>query len=107
MEIEREVLETIVRCVSIMVCYHNEPTEEARRQMVEEIGIVAARVTEGLNFPRGEAEAFLGQVDQELYDRYGAEVGTRLTDEFAEAFQGAASQLGPRRADRPGGPPSP
>jgi hypothetical protein len=87
MPTEREIDETIARCVSIMVCYHKVETDaRARASMVTAVQVVAAWALE-MNLGSDEtAVRILGPVERELLIRYGHESGTRVTATFLRAF---------------------
>jgi hypothetical protein len=86
---ERQVQETIARCVSTMVYYHNgERSRELDERMTAEIQMVAGFVRE-LDFSRDGVESrIIRPVEVELVARYGHEVGPRLASRFFEAFEG-------------------
>ncbi|WP_406695856.1 hypothetical protein V5E97_33150 [Singulisphaera sp. Ch08] len=89
MATEREIQETIARCVSIMVYYHNcGKTAHTKEQMTAEIGTVAQTVKGWAsgNDPWGR---ILDSVNAELIARYGFELGVRLDGEFYKAFEDA------------------
>jgi hypothetical protein len=87
MATERQVKETIARCVSIMVCYHNgEKTRLAHDMMVAEVQTVAGWVMEMDLGPCEKDERILHPVERELLMRFGPEVGPRLNVVFIKAF---------------------
>jgi hypothetical protein len=89
MTTEREVQETIARCVSALVCYYNgRRTQEETTTMAADIRSVADWVS-GLGWAMGETdERILRPVEKELLDRYGHELGVRLTADFLKAYEG-------------------
>jgi hypothetical protein len=88
MDNERPIQETIARCVSIMVAYHNSgPTEGAAREMRAEIRAVAeAARTFSLGIQE-TVEKILRPVESELFARYGHELGSRMNAQFQMAFE--------------------
>ena len=88
MATERQVQETIARCISTMVFYHNsERSRKTEDRMIAEVQVIAGFVEE-LGFERGEAEErIIRPVELELIARYGYEVGPRMAVQFANAFQ--------------------
>lgn len=87
---ERQLQETVARCVGIMVYFHNDPerTQRTKERMVAEVQVVAGWVVEmGLDH-RQTDERVLCPVEAELIARYGHEVGPRLNRLFLEAFDG-------------------
>jgi len=88
MATERQIQETIARCVSTVVFFHNSPkTPRMRTMMVAEVQAVARSVEE---LGMAMDERILLPVESELLARYGQEVGRRLNAEFARAFKGSA-----------------
>jgi len=86
---ERLILETIVRCVAIMVSYHNSgPKEQATRKMVAEIQSVAEEVKKLSMGIHDVVERLFRPVEAELFVRYGHELGTRMNAHFLWAFEG-------------------
>jgi hypothetical protein len=81
---ERQIAETIARCVAEMVFFYNsEKTSGTRAQMVAGVRTVAGRVSGwGLSDAR-----ILRPVADELLVRYGPEAGGRLYAEFANAYR--------------------
>jgi hypothetical protein len=83
---ERQVQETIGRCVSAMVDYHDNG--RASERMVAEVQLVAGFVEE-LDLSMGGANwRIIGPVEDELIARFGREIGARLIAEFVKAFDG-------------------
>jgi len=84
---ERQIQETVARCVGIMVSFHNAArTPQAQELMTAEIRIMADSVAE---WSMGVAEVdglILRPVEAELHARYGLELGPRLNRLFLEAF---------------------
>ncbi len=89
MATEREIQETVARCVSIMVFYKNgEKTTQATEMMVAEVHAVAGWVRE-LGLGVGETDArILRAAERELLARYGHEVTPRLYAALLDAFEG-------------------
>lgn len=89
MATERQIQETIARCVGITVFYHNGAiTANVRAMRALEYKTVAGRVKElGLSHEATE-ERILRPVEAELIARYGPEEGRRLNVEFLKAFAG-------------------
>ena len=86
---ERQIQETIARCVSIMVYFHNEErTPKVKAMMIAEVQTVVGFVGElGLGLGSREVEErIVIPVEGELLTRYGHEVGRRLNAEFVSAF---------------------
>lgn len=85
---DRQIQETIARCVSIMVCYHNdERTTETRDMMVADLEQAARLALElGLD-PREIEDEILGPVGSELRARYGRAVGAELSAIFEPTFR--------------------
>jgi hypothetical protein len=89
MDNDRAAQETIARCLSIMVAYHNSGTERGARQaMVKEIRVVAAAIKVFSLSVWETVERIVHPVESELFARYGHELGARLNAEFVEAFEG-------------------
>jgi hypothetical protein len=86
---DRQIRETVARCVSAMVSYHdNERGQEPTDRMTAEVLVIAGWVEEmGLGAERTD-RLILRPVGVELIGRYGPEVGHRLFDEFLDAFEG-------------------
>ena len=91
MATERQIQETIARCVSIVVFFHNsQKTPKMKTMMVAEVQTVAGWVEELGMGGMAADEQILLPVELELLARYGHEVGRRLNAEFARAFKGSA-----------------
>jgi len=87
MATEREVQETIARCVSTIVFYQNcEPAASARERMVAEFQIIARSVERWGPEGMDREERFCRTLENEMVARYGPELGARLAGEFHEAF---------------------
>jgi len=86
---ERQIQETIARCVGIMVWFHNAVrTPQTNGLMTAEIRVMAGWVAE---WGMGQVEVdglILRPVEAELHARYGHELGPRLNRLFLEAFDG-------------------
>lgn len=84
---ERQTLETVARCVSTMVFYHNgDRTGADREPMSSEVRLIAGFVAEW-DLDADETEGLIIRpVEAELIARYGREIGPRLVREFADAF---------------------
>ena len=84
---DRQIQETIARCVSTMVYFHNaERTPRSEDLMAAEVQVVAGWVEEMALGPREADELLLRPVEAELVQRYGPELGPRLGRIFREAF---------------------
>jgi hypothetical protein len=91
MTTERKVLRTIARAVGVMVTYHKDGrTNPSFARMVAEVEMLAAWVIEEMQLPLSESETIIGPIEWELHARYGSELGARLADQFARAFQDAS-----------------
>jgi hypothetical protein len=89
---DRQVRETVARCVSTMVYYHNsERCRETAGQMAAEVQVIAGFVEEwGFDAAKINARVFR-PVEDELIARYGHEVGPRMLGEFIDAFESIRS----------------
>jgi hypothetical protein len=89
MPADRVIEETIARCVSAMVCYHNsERSVEASESMRSDVQAIAALVT-SWRLDADECDDVLNCVRHELLARYGHEAGRRIFAEFDEVFETA------------------
>jgi len=90
---ERLLQEAIARCVSIMVFYHNcERTRDSLARARSEIrGIARQFPTLGLTHHEIE-RTVTDAVREEMVTRFGHEVGPRLSDQFAEAFEDSVGE---------------
>ena len=89
MPTDREIQETIARCVSIMGFYRiMGKSAQSKALMAAEIGAVAHSVKQwsSVNDPCGR---ILDSVNAEMIVRYGSELGDRLDREFYKAFEDA------------------
>jgi hypothetical protein len=86
--IDRQLWETISRCVLTMVFYHDAVrSSEVARWVIEEIRVVVDLVN-GWGIKSNEAYlSILGPVEDELVLRYGYEVGSRLAGKFIDEFE--------------------
>src|SRR4051812_6723624 len=84
---ERQIQETVARCVAAMVYFNNaERTQGERDLMAAEVQLASAWV---LQAGSGEVrERVLAPVEGELFARYGHEVGPRLNGLFLTTFDG-------------------
>ena len=91
---ERQLRETIARCVSIVVFYHNtERTPDSAERMAAEIRSVA-RAVAGMG---DEADQLVFRpIEIELMARFGPELGPRVVSEFL-----SICHPGPVEAERP------
>jgi hypothetical protein len=91
MATERQIQETIARCVSIAVFYQSgEMTTKARALMAAEFQAVAAGANgSGLSGKIAE-DRILRPVEAELVARYGPEAGRSLHAEVVRGFKGSA-----------------
>ena len=89
MATEREIQETLARCVSIMVFYHQgNRSNNSRDLMVAEVQTLAAWVGD-LGLDDGVVtDHILRPMETEMLARYGPEVGPRLAAAFRGAFEG-------------------
>jgi hypothetical protein len=89
---ERQVRETVARCVSIIVYYHNcGRAPKTTTAMIADVRAVADLVAR-LELGTDEIdELILRPVEAELRARYGHELGFRLNNEFVGAFEGTGS----------------
>jgi hypothetical protein len=86
---ERQVEETVARCVSCMVFYVNSgKTRQSKGLMTAEIQAAARLVAQWGLIGKTAEDSFLRPVDAELVARYGLVDGRKLSGEFAEAFIG-------------------
>jgi hypothetical protein len=93
MATERQIQETIARCVSCMDFYVNSyETRWSRAVMSAEIQTVASLVTQWGWSSQATDDSILGPVQAELIARYGPEAGGILNTEFVGAFQGSLGQ---------------
>ena len=94
MATERQISQTIERCVAAMVRYHDRArSPEADVRMITEVQVVAGFVEE-LGLAIGEiGERIVRPVEDELVGRYGREDGPRLAARFVGAFE----IMGPER----------
>jgi hypothetical protein len=88
MATERQIQETIARCVSAMAYYHDsERSPKSDEHMIAEVQVIAGFVKE-LGFSEsGVAWRIIRTVESDLIDRYGYEVGPRLSAQFIGAFE--------------------
>jgi hypothetical protein len=97
MATERQLQETVARCVSIMVYYYNTPrAPETKERMIAEVKLVAAWDIE-LDLSPGDTDRHIFRpVEGELLARYGPEVARGLHAEFLDAYEGfCPSSLNP------------
>jgi hypothetical protein len=89
---DRQIHETVARCISAMVFYHNsERSPMAVELMVIEIRAIAGSVEElGLGVAEVDAQ-ILRPVEAELIARYGHEDGPRMLGQFIDAFESVRS----------------
>ncbi len=91
MATERQIQETIARCVSIVVFFHNsQKTPKMKSMMVAEVRTIAGWAEELGMCGMAADEQILFPVELELIARYGPVVGRRLNAEFAKAFKALA-----------------
>lgn len=84
---ERKFKEAVARCVSIMVCYHNsEKTPDAERVMVQDVRAIVDWVEAEAVGKRKTRSRILRPLASELVNRYGDDLGGRLSDEFQAVF---------------------
>ncbi len=94
MTTERQIQETIARCVSIVVFFHNsQKSPKMRSMMVAEVQTVARWAEELGMCDRAADEQIVLSVESELLARYGPVVGRRLNAEFAKAFKGSTAPV--------------
>jgi hypothetical protein len=84
---ERKFKETVARCVSIMVCYHNsDESPDAEQVMVQDVRAIVDWVAKEAVGKRKTRSRILRPLTSELVSRYGDDVGGRLSDEFQAVF---------------------
>jgi hypothetical protein len=89
MATQRQLQETVARCVSIMVYYRNEPrSERTRERMVAEVQLVAGWVMELGLVAEETGRHIFRPLEGELIARFGQAAGSRLHAEFVQAFEG-------------------
>ena len=87
MATEREIQETIAKCVGIMVFYVNSrETRQAKTLMMAEVQAVAGLVKKWGLGGQATADSVFRPVEAELLARYGREEAGRLNAEFVGAF---------------------
>lgn len=93
---ERQLQETIARCVSIAVYYHgSERTGWESDRMTSEVRATALSLGEmGLTATEARVQV-VGQVERELIERFGPIAGAKLARTFAEAFAGEDPDAAP------------
>jgi hypothetical protein len=92
MATEREIQETVARCMSIMVRFRgSERTPRADEEMHAEVALVAGWNAEAGLGASETHDRILRPVASELLDCFGYELGPRLNAIFLEAFEGAAA----------------
>lgn len=88
---ERQVQETVARCVSCMVFYVNSgKTRQAKGEMIAEAQAAARLVAQWGLGGRAAEDCFLRPFDAEIVARYGPADGRKLSRDFAEAFNGSS-----------------
>ena len=86
---EREVQETIARCVAIAVYYHGAArTGETSDRMTSEVRANALRLGEMGVSATDARSRIVEPVRQELVARFGPAEGAKIAREFAAAFAG-------------------
>lgn len=87
MPTERQIEETISRCVSIMIYHHHvERRGASKAQMIAEVQLVAGWVEEMALMSDDVEDRIFRQVRIELFMRFEHEVAQRLIGVFVEAF---------------------
>jgi hypothetical protein len=88
MATQRQLQETVARCVSAMVSYHNcERSEKVHDRMVGEVQMIAGFLEE-LGLGRGEIDhRVILPVEAELIARFGQVTGSRLAIQFVEGLE--------------------
>jgi hypothetical protein len=87
MPTERQIEETIARCIAIMVYYHNSATSRrANEAMAAEIEAVSAWILGVPLDPDEIARRILQPVEAGLIVRFGHEAGTRINTVFLTSF---------------------
>jgi hypothetical protein len=118
---DRQVHQTVARCVSAMVFYHDAVrSSEVARRACGEIRAIVGEVARWSVAGEEVYRSILRPVEDELIRRYGHELGLRLgrwfIDEFESEFSGrltsadlvasgAESERPPSRRPRDSGPP--
>ena len=86
---KRQVLETVARCVTVMVHYQNSShTAKTKELMVAEIEVIAGWVMELELDDSTISKRFLEPVQAELMERYLPKHAFSLNDAFQAAFNG-------------------
>ena len=94
MATEREIQETIARCVSIVVFFQNsQKTSKMKGMMAAEVKAIAGWLEEAGLCGVVIDEQILFPVGSELLIRYGPVIGRRLNAEFARAFKGSVAPV--------------
>jgi len=101
MATERQVRETVERCVATMDRYHdNGPRLPTTMLMVAEVQIHAAWVL-ALGMRSGEVvDRILRPVEARVLARYGPELGVRLNAAFLDALYAFHKRAAPSGANR-------
>jgi hypothetical protein len=85
---DREVQETIARCVSALVFYRNsKKTRVVEEQLDADAGVLAAWVKQAGLTARDVDALVLGPLEAELVARFGAEAGGGLCGVFVKALR--------------------
>lgn len=99
---ERQLQETIARCVSCMVFYVNSgKTRQAKREMIAEAQAAASLLAKWGLSGRAAEDSFLKPFEAEMVARYGPADSRKLSKDFVEAFNGLTGSgpvLTPSRA---------
>jgi hypothetical protein len=86
---ERQMQETVARCVSIMVFYHNSKKSQRAEMVVvliDDAQAVAGWASEAAMEEPEVRERLFRPVTSELVARYGEDVGMSLSADFQHAF---------------------
>ncbi len=85
---ERQIQETVARCVSTMVYYHNcERSHPSNERMTVEVQVIAGFVEEWKLKPTEVNRRVIRPLEVNLIARFGHELGPRLLLEFLRAFE--------------------
>jgi len=82
----RDVQERLARCIATMVYYHKDGWSWNGAKLMDEESRSLADWVARLGIGEGVSELILRPLDQELTERFGAELGLRLGCEFRRAM---------------------
>ena len=85
---KRQIEETTARCVSILVCYHNNENQQERQAVLnDDVRTVATSLLKSNSRQRNVLEQVLGPLALELTTRYGPDLGSKLNADFLAVFE--------------------